>query len=456
MTPPSSQPHNPFEGDSSLADATKIGPAVPDQAESPMLGEADARAIDALIEMGFEASDSASTDARTKRAVSLLSLLHMPIEPSHEQRELLIDVTVARVARAAGLGLNHGADAPPLCAADERAVDAYVQAGYDAAAVQGDDAPRADRIDRLLSLVGVGTEDTRPGEGELVERTLAAVDEEVRNEEDRLKFEPAQQQNRGRGRRAWQFADVVAAAAILLIGGAVLTPVMSMLRDYAMRAGCFGNMQAAGMGLASYAGDYKDSFPLASASTPGTTWWHVGVPERSNSANLYTVSRTGYVKPAALACGGNPLADGHAADRLKPDSRDWQRFEDVSYSFQNLFANQRPTWTQNGQGRAGGVGGGRVVVLTDRSPVTIRARAGHFINPYANSPNHDEQGQNVLFNDGSAQWATSPVLQEGGGDNIWLPRSIESLLKARGRPAEAEPIKGVESPDSRDDVFVGP
>jgi hypothetical protein len=123
---------------------------------------------------------------------------------------------------------------------------------------------------------------------------------------------------------------------------------------------------------------------------------------------------------------------------------DWGRIEEVSYSYQNLFAAERPSWSASQ----------RTIVLIDRSPVILKAYMGRPIDPIENSPNHGGRGQAALFNDGSLEWLRSPVLENG--DNIWLPRQVELAIRRLTHPRSADPLQGTESPDGTDDVFVGP
>ena len=95
-----------------------------------------------------------------------------------------------------------------------------------------------------------------------------------------------------------------------------------------------------------------------------------------------------------------------------------------------------------------------MVIVVDGSPVVRRAIQGQWINPLANSANHDGKGQNALHTDGAVIWLTSPVLKSG--DNIWLPRVFEQAIAHFSRATEADPIKGTETPTGPDDEFVAP
>lgn len=93
----------------------------------------------------------------------------------------------------------------------------------------------------------------------------------------------------------------------------------------------------------------------------------------------------------------------------------------------------------------------RVVVMADRSPVTLRVARGEMVYPEENTPNNQGRGQHVLRLDGSSMWSKSPVID---GDNIWLPRQIEEIIReVRSRMGV---IQGNEMPASETDAFVGP
>jgi hypothetical protein len=133
-------------------------------------------------------------------------------------------------------------------------------------------------------------------------------------------------------------------------------------------------------------------------------------------------------------------------------AEDWQASEQISYSYQNLFAHDRPRWVQPE----------RTVVLADRSPVVPRALRGEWVNPLGNSDNHQGHGQNVLWSDGSVAYLRTPVL--ASGDNIWLPRQLEQALaevarlQAQGQRPDHTPfhLEGRLTPAGATDVFLSP
>jgi hypothetical protein len=399
------------------------------------LGPADAAALDALVEAGMDEAmvmqRNAALAQRAARIREILGLLdcHTSADPA------LADVTMARIlkARREAQHQRQPAAEPILCPDDEEALDAWVMAGYDAARVPSALRQRARRHQAIATLVRAG----RPELDRelLLDRTLAAVQAQIDKQSEGMVFE-APRPRRG----SLRLADLVSVAAVLLIGSAVLFPVMTAVREQSRRAICHNNLHATAMAMSAYAGSYQDSLPVVTASLGQGRWWDVGRPQHSNSANLYTLARTGFTELANLACPGNPVAPTAI---IQPDALDWRGLAEISYSYQIMFGPARPGWSS----------GQRTVVLADRSPVVPRAVRGELIAPFANAPNHGGAGQHVLFNDGAARWLRTPVLDNG--DNIWLPRGWEiRIQQMSGR--SLDPLSGRELPDAADDAFLGP
>jgi hypothetical protein len=420
--------------DTRFAPAAPIGPPAPPPDDACDLCAPDRSAVDALVAAGLDGEDVApELRDRARRVAGMLDLLGRSHTSATSQAAAaaLIDLTLARVQRQRAF--ERGATASGLSPNDEDALEALVGAGFEPAHVAPVLRPRATRQAKFLALLNspagaVGNKE------ELVGKTLGLVQSAIDLSQTRLRLEPVAP----RGRK-FHLSDLVTVAALLMIGTAAVWPMIGAMRQQAARTACTAGLNDLGAALGHYAGD-KDHMPLASASLAGTSWWDVGVHGRSNSENLYSTITGGYVTVERLACPGNPTAC--RKDR-GPEASDWGCLPEVSYSYQNMFAKERPRWKD-----------GRIVVVVDGSPVVRRAVQHRLINPLENSANHGGKGQNALFSDGSVEWLTSPVLPSG--DNIWLPRFLERALAHRARPTEADPITGTEAPDGKDDVFVGP
>lgn len=400
-----------------------------DQSQTELgLSAKDVAACDALIDAGMEASKAPPSIERRRisRLVSLLGLLRAGPRPD----SALVDVTFARVLKARSME-STASQEQVLSGEDQEAFDALVMAGFDAERVPASLRERARRQDALLGSLSAGS----PIAGDIIEKTLAHVQDHIDHAQDGMRIEVARSR-RGSGLR---LADIVSVAAVILVGCGVLFPVLTSMREQSRRALCKSNLGATAQGMGTYAGANRDSLPVSTASlSPGGTWWDVGKAPTSNSANLYTLARAGYVPLASLACPGNPAAP---TARVQPGAQDWRRLEEVSYSYQIMYGPQRAGWR----------GGEPQVVLADRSPVVLAAIRGEAIDPCSNAPNHGGEGEHLLRTDGSVFWVTSPVLPNG--DNIWLPRSVEVRLRQLGK---GPPLNGNEIPSAADDTFLGP
>ncbi len=444
--------------------------------EHARLSEADARVMDALVEAGFEVGPLPGADqARASVATRLMGTLGQgpALDASGAGVERLLSAIRLAIRHNPRMGAADTRSTPlpatgwvaddgALSEADAEALQALVSNDYETRRVPGPLRARAEHQAALLALLGPTPTDARAASDAhadadqpiefrreaLIRRTMDAVQSREQSAARLVVEVPRTIRPR------FRLADLVSIAAVLLLGGILLGPVITGYRQQSQRAACASNMATAGLAFGQYSGDFRESLPMASASLAGSPWWNVGrAPDQSNSANLYTLARTGYVQSLEpLACPGC-----ENAPRGKPlaGTWDWTSIEQVSLSFQNLFAQQRPRWTQPG----------RMVMLADRSPITLSSLKREAQNPFANSPNHKGEGQWVLHNDGAACWSKSPMVTCGAAtqgatpDNIWLPREIEFKMAAEDLARQiGKPVLliGIEQPGTPSDIFLGP
>lgn len=396
-----------------------------DEATNPS-NEHDARVIDALVEAGFDPDrvpEPLRTDAR--RVAGVLGLLDCDQALGGRQFRVERAVTAATPAFQPSEALDELSDA---------ALESYVMSGYRADRVPSSLSGRARRIESIGAALSTPSRRTESwiasSREDRISATMEAVEQRAGSS---LAFEPPRIE-----RGSFRLADVIAAASILLLVSAVFVPALSAYRDGQHRAACLGGMSQAASAFGMYAGDYRESLPMATAGFGGS-WMDVGTtPDRSNSANLFTLVRTGHAGMDDLACPGNEAAPTRV---MTPDAVDWHSLEEVSYSYRIMVPRvARVTVLPN-----------TAVVMADRSPVILRAARREPVVPEASTPNHRREGQHVLRLDGSVGWAESAVID---GDNIWLPREIERMIHTvRSRVGL---VRGNELPESLDDAFLAP
>jgi hypothetical protein len=240
-----------------------------------------------------------SVDEPIARLLSLLDAPALDRDPS------LIDATMARILRASEPG------EPILGRLDDEALDAWMLHAQAVESVPASLRPRAAAIASLGALVRDGEPIHDPRR---VDRVLAAID---RAESERaLRFsEPVQTASRG---SSWRWRELVSIAAMVLIGVGVLLPMMGGLRARTLQSACLSNLHAIGQGVSSYAMSNRNAMPMVTAGFSGQSWWDVGVPERSNSANLFTLVTNRYVRLSDLACPGKPIRPAQRALARRP------------------------------------------------------------------------------------------------------------------------------------------
>ncbi|KAA0216925.1 MAG: hypothetical protein DYG94_02585 [Leptolyngbya sp. PLA3] len=388
------------------------------------LSEADAQALDALIEAGFDAEAVEPVlRERARKVAQILGLLDCPIESRDTD---LVAGTINLLRQRA-----HAAPAPEpvLSSADADALDSWIMSYGDLSRVPSAVRERAGVHEALRMLV---TQTPVPGGSsreDLIERTLARLDGAIEEQAGRMRLGP---------RRGLRLADIISVAAVLLLGASVMLPVLSSLRSEARRSLCAANLGRVAEAMGIYAGSNNSALPMATAGFGGGSWIDVGSrPERSNSANLYMLVRGQYARLADLACPGNPTAP----TREVGNAHDWRRIEEVSYSYQVQDGRPERLW---------GLEASRPIIA-DRSPVVLQIVRRDPIVPESRSPNHGSSGQHVLRTDGSTTWIKSPVLESG--DNIWLPRAVEEAV---AKIRQYYGMNGNEVPAGVDDVLLGP
>src|SRR4051812_25077796 len=190
------------------------------------LSPLDAQALDALISAGHDLSRvPAPLRPRASQITDLLALISAG--PAPECSQTLVDVTLARVLRA-----GQPDDAAVLSPNDTEALDAYVSADFRASKVPASLRDRAERVEAMVQLVSQ-TRTVNVLSPSLVERTMRRV--EAASPADRDDPIPIH-------RGGFRFADLISVAAVLMMGAAVLWPVLSTVRGYQQKSGCLANL----------------------------------------------------------------------------------------------------------------------------------------------------------------------------------------------------------------------
>lgn len=248
----------------------------------------------------------------------------------------------------------------------------------------------------------------------------------------------------GRGR--WimsNLRDLVTVAACLLLAVMVSQPGVRHARELSRQYSCASQMRQVGAGLSQYAMNNEGLLPSVEYE-PGTVWWSIGKKgevSSSNTRNVFLLVQQGYLPAEVFVCPGSDRKPKVRIDLEKLKAMtDFASREHVSYSFRLMFE-PRHLEMDSDPG---------AVIMTDVNPLfadldsdnntVLDLTAVPFLWK-SNSPNHNDKGQNVLFNDGSVNFKI--IRQLGPGmDDIFTIKGVQRY-------------HGVERPQE-DDIFIAP
>jgi hypothetical protein len=252
---------------------------------------------------------------------------------------------------------------------------------------------------------------------------------------------PLAVQNRDRWRN---FIRMAAMAAIFLVVSGISLPVFNNIRYKSWQTACTAHMANLGAAFGSYAQDFDGLAPYVPMAA-GAPWWKVGYQgdtSKSNTSHYFLLVKFGYVKPENFLCPGQRDAQTLSPSAIQ-DCCDFPSRQHVGYSF--------PIRCQTNAGQRII---GRIVLASDRNPVFVgiptdpsRVQGDNFGQIVINeilqkmlSPNHRDQGQNVLWSDNSVKFLRDRVV---AGDDIFMIKGINVY-------------EGTEIPCTPNDIFVAP
>jgi len=146
---------------------------------------------------------------------------------------------------------------------DAALLDKLAEAGFDPAAVEGLDAEERQRLERLSGMLGLL--DGYPAEPldvsdrqTLVNATLARIDRYEGEQDERMKFSNTETSVGG---SRFGASELVAVAAIIILGLAIIFPIMNASQRTATQQHASQNLAMIGQGLVDYASSHNDTLP---------------------------------------------------------------------------------------------------------------------------------------------------------------------------------------------------
>ncbi|HVJ81690.1 MAG TPA: hypothetical protein VNC50_11520, partial [Planctomycetia bacterium] len=203
-------------------------------------------------------------------------------------------------------------------------------------------------------------------------------------------------------RQRMRFLDFAVVCSVIGIGALLVFPAIATLRGDQARIVCADRLRAVGVALGMYADIESNNLPYVDKTGP------------LNNAGSFAYALKAKELIGEISMFVCPGADS-ALVRI-PTPEDLQAAESDPARFNSLRRSMSGSFGYLLGYEDGGEYRGRMLrqstpVVSDRPP-----RASEYAGS-ANSPNHQFQGQNVLFSDGSIRWLTNPTYR---GDALFI------------------------------------
>ena len=250
-------------------------------------------------------------------------------------------------------------------------------------------------------------------------------------------------------RTAFTVIELLVVIGIIAVLMAILLPAAEHVRHQADIEKCASNLRQIGMALSTYAQDNHGNFPrtiydptYANPLVSGTgvnaidPFQPGGVQPNDLTAPLFLLMKNQHLPPTLFICPYND-ATSYVADSSDLDHRSnfTNQYQNLSYSFANPYPNAAAAalgyrlTTRLPADFAVGADRNPGVDVHDNVYAPISANSPQSLMNKANSDNHEQDGQNVLYGDGHVSWHTNPFcgMQQ---DNIFTARNDPAQVTA--------------------------
>ncbi len=217
-------------------------------------------------------------------------------------------------------------------------------------------------------------------------------------------------------RPTFSLRELGAMAAVAAMLACVLLPVVRRASQIAAAGQCAARAGQIGSAMTDYANANNDRLPAA-GSHPR---WLDASDQGGTSAGLFKLVASGYAPPAVFRCPAGS-GKGEADFEVRAGMVDFPSPDAVGFSYQHTFGANELRRTDPAVATVAE----SMAILADQSPVFDQRQTRGPARPDAdaNSHNHGQTGQNVLYLDMHVAWVKTP---DAGvmGDNIYLARGV--------------------------------